>query len=148
MNKLTMSTTKLIIPATTTLFEMMKMIDEAIRVWPLPLTIDMSEVAFPLTRDVFFVLAKRFCTDQFKLILRHAHQVEMAHSASITAIVSGISAQFDREYQHQNVLKHNFTMWQYFLYEVSRWLHYIQFVFTRKKEKIPLYKVKNISPNF
>ncbi len=139
---------KIIIPKTVTLFETMKMIDVAIREKTLPLTIDMSEVSFPLTRDVFFVLAKRFRTDQFKLILRHEHQVEMAHSASISAILSGISAQFDREYEHTNILKHNFTMWEYFLYELKRWGHYIQFLFTRKKEKIPLYKVKNISPNF
>ena len=148
MNNTIMPPTKLIIPMTATLFETMKMIDEAITERTLPLTIDMSEVSFPLTRDVFFVLAKRFRTDQFKLILRHEHQVEMAHSASIWAILSGISAQFDREYEHKNILKHNFTMWEYFLYELKRWGHYIQFLFTRKKEKIPLYKVKNISPNF
>lgn len=111
---------KIIIPKTVTLFETMKMIDVAIREKTLPLTIDLSEVSFPLTRDVFFVLAKRFRTDQFKLILRHEHQVEMAHSASISAILSGISAQFDREYEHTNILKHNFTMWEYFLYELKR----------------------------
>ena len=142
-----MQTSKIIIPKTASLFESIKLIQSGIKEKPLPLTVDMSEVSFPLTRDVFFVLAKRFKVDQFKLILRHEHQVEMARSASINAIVSGISAEFDREFWANNLLKHNFTMWEYFVYELKRGVSYMKFLFIRKKEKIPLYKMKKASPN-
>jgi hypothetical protein len=142
-----MHQSKIIIPKTVSLFEAMKLIETGISEKTLPLTIDMSEVSFSLTRDVFFVLAKRFAKDQFKLLLRHEHQVEMARSAGITALVSGLTAEFDREYEDKNLLKHNFTMWEYFLYELKRGLMYIKFLFIRKKEKIPLYKMKKATPN-
>lgn len=83
-----MHASKIIIPKSASLFEAIKLIQSGIKEKTLPLTIDMSEVSFSLTRDVFFVLAKRFRPDQFKLILRHEHQVEMARSASINAVVS------------------------------------------------------------
>ena len=125
----------------------MKSIEEAIKTQSLPLTIDMSQVTFPLTRDVFFVLAKRFRPDQFKLLLKYDHQVEMARSAWLTALLSGLSAEFDREFENTNLLKHNFTMWEYFLYEVKRGWLYIKFLCTRKKEKLPLYRIKKATPN-
>lgn len=80
----------------------------------------MSNVSFPLTRDVFFVLAKRFPVEKFKLLLRYQHQIEMAKSASIQASLSGVTAEFEREFENKNLLKHNFTMWEYFLYELKR----------------------------
>ena len=76
-----MHPSKIIISTSASLFEAMKSIEEAIKTESLPLTIDMSQVTFPLTRDVFFVLAKRFRPDQFKLLLKYDHQVEMARSA-------------------------------------------------------------------
>lgn len=142
-----MQPSKIIIPKSSSLFEAMKLIEQWISEKTLPLTIDMSEVSFPLTRDVFFVLAKRFQKDQFKLLLRHEHQVEMARSAGITALLSGLTAEFDRQYDDTNLLKHNFTMWEYFLYELKRGFMYIKFLFVRKKEKIPLYKMKKATPN-
>ncbi len=142
-----MQTSKLILSKSVSLFESMKLIDQAIRTETLPLTIDMSQVSFPLTRDVFYVLAKRFRIDQFKLLLAHEYQVEMARSASINALLSGLNAEFEREFESKNLLKHNFTMWEYFLYELKRWMLYIKFLFTRKKEKIPLYKIKKATPN-
>ena len=142
-----MQPSKIIISTSAWLFEAMKSIEEAIKTQLLPLTIDMSQVTFPLTRDVFFVLAKRFRTDQFKLLLKYDHQLEMARSAWITALLSGLSAEFDREFENTNLLKHNFTMWEYFLYELKRGGLYIKFLFTRKKEKLPLYKIKKATPN-
>lgn len=142
-----MHPSKIIISKSASLFEAMKAIEEAIGSHALPLTIDMSQVTFSLTRDVFFVLAKRFKTDQFKLLLKYEHQVDMARSASISALLSGLSAEFDREFENKNLLKHNFTMWEYFLYEVRRAGLYIRFLFTRKKEKLPLYKIKKATPN-
>lgn len=138
---------KIIIDKSKSLFEAMKIIEHIIKEKTPPITIDLSEVSFPLTRDVFFVIARRFKKDHIKLILRHDYQVEMAHSAWIDAIVSWLVAEFDREFEKKNLLKHNFTMWEYFLYELKRWWMYIGFLFTRKKEKIPLYKLKKVAPN-
>ena len=48
----------------------------------------MSEASFPLTRDVFLVMKKRFRIDEFNLILRHEYEVDMARSVSIGATLA------------------------------------------------------------
>jgi hypothetical protein len=47
--------------------------------------IDMTEVGFPLTRDVFLVMKKRFRIDHFSLLVVHEYEVEMARSIGIGA---------------------------------------------------------------
>lgn len=139
--------TKLIIPKDTSLMATLSLIEETLSKSPKPLSIDMSDVSFPLTRDVFFVLKKRFRVDEFNLLLRHEYEVDMARSIWIWASISWLRAEFDREFSKKNILKHNFTMWEYFLYEMRRWWDYIIFLFTRKRAKTPMYKVKKWSPN-
>ena len=141
------SKSKIIIPKTASLFEAMRLIEKWLQDHQSSVLIDMSNVSFPLTRDVFFVLAKRFPVEKFKLLLRYQHQIEMAKSASIQASLSGVTAEFEREFENKNLLKHNFTMWEYFLYELKRWFMYIGFLFRRKKSAIPLYKMRKSNPN-
>ena len=38
-------------------------------------------------------------------------------------------------------------MWEYFRYEINRGREYIRFLFTRKRNTTPLYKIKKGSPN-
>lgn len=138
---------KLIIPRDIPLLSALKRIEEDIVHTHTPLTVDMSDVSFPLTRDVFLVMKKRFRTDQFHLLLRHEYEVDMARSLGIGAEVSWVRAEFDREFSKKNILSHNFTMWEYFLYEMRRWVQYLRFLFTRKRAATPLYKIKKWSPN-
>ena len=84
------------------------------------MTVDMGEVTFPLTRDVFLVMKKRFRIDEFNLLLSHDYEVDMARSIGIGASLSGVRAEFDREFLKKNMVKHNMTMWEYFLYELRR----------------------------
>lgn len=79
---------KLIIPSDITLLPALKRIEEEVANTLTPLTVDMSDVSFPLTRDVFLVMKKRFRTDQFHLLLRHEYEVDMARSLGIGAEVS------------------------------------------------------------
>jgi hypothetical protein len=138
---------KLIIPSDITLLPALKRIEEEVANTLTPLTVDMSDVSFPLTRDVFLVMKKRFRTDQFHLLLRHEYEVDMARSLGIGAEVSWVRAEFDREFSKKNILSHNFTMWEYFLYEMRRGWEYVRFLFTRKRATTPLYKIKKWSPN-
>ncbi len=138
---------KLILPHDTNLISSMRLIEEGIKTSSWPLTIDMSEASFPLTRDVFLVMKKRFRIDEFNLILRHEYEVDMARSVSIGATLAWVRAEFDREFSKKNILKHNFTMWEYFRYEINRGREYIRFLFTRKRNTTPLYKIKKGSPN-
>lgn len=138
---------KLILPHDLPLLPAMRHIEEELKKSSQPLTIDMSEAGFPLTRDVFLVMKKRFRSDQFHLLLAHEYEVDMARSLGIGAEVAGVRAEFDREFSKKNILKHNFTMWEYFLYELRRGWEYIQFLFTRKRKSTPLYKIKKGSPN-
>lgn len=79
---------KLIIPSDITLLPALKRIEEEVANTLTPLTVDMSDASFPLTRDVFLVMKKRFRTDQFHLLLRHEYEVDMARSLGIGAEVS------------------------------------------------------------
>ncbi len=139
--------TKLILPADLSLVSALKLIEINLKDAKLPLTVDMANISFPLTRDVFLVIKKRFRPDEVNLLLKHEYEVEMARSLGIGASVSGILAEFDREFSKQNIIKHNFTAWQYFIYEIKRWFAYIHFFLTRKRTKTPSYKVKKWSQN-
>ncbi len=123
------------------------MIDAKLKESKPPLVVDMADVSFPLTRDVFLVIKKRFRVDEVSLLLKHAYEIEMARSVGIGASLSGILAEFDREFAKENLIKHNFTAWQYFLYEIKRGFAYLRFLLTRKRAKTPIYKVKKGSPN-
>lgn len=48
----------------------------------------MGEAGFPLTRDVFLVMKKRFRVDEFSLLLNHDYEVDMARSIGIGATLS------------------------------------------------------------
>ncbi len=138
---------KLILPKDTNLILSMRLIEEEIKTSSWPLTIDMSEASFPLTRDVFLVMKKRLRVDEFNLLLKHGYEVDMARSVWIGATLAWVRAEFDREFSKKNILKHNFTMWQYFCYELNRGKEYIRFLFTRKRSTTPLYKIKKGSQN-
>ena len=45
-----------------------------------PLHIDLTEASFSLSRDFFFVLSKRFHTDEIILILEKESEMKMAKS--------------------------------------------------------------------
>lgn len=120
---------------------------ERIHTGPTPILVDMGEVSFPLTRDVFLVMKKRFRVDEFSLLLSHDYEVDMARSIGIGASISWVRAEFDREFSKKNIVKHNMSMWEYFLYELKRWGEYIMFLTTRKRPKVPLHKIKRHSPN-
>lgn len=49
------------------------------------LVVDLSNVSFPLSRDLFFVLAKRFHKDDIKLIVRDEQERLLARSFDLYA---------------------------------------------------------------
>lgn len=138
---------KLILRKELSLIQALKLIDERIKSWHTPVVVDMSEVGFPLTRDVLLVMKKRFRVDQFSLLLSFDYEVEMAHSIGIWAEKSWVRAEFDREYAKKDLLTHNLSMWEYFLYELRRGVEYVKFLFTRKRWKTPIHTIKKRSPN-
>lgn len=115
-----------------------------------PLHIDLTEASFSLSRDFFFVLSKRFHTDEIILILEKESEMKMAKSVWIQAELAGTLAEFEREFEKKNLLAHNMTMWEYFLYEVRRGFGYIRFLiveklFSRKPQK--MLHFREHSPN-
>lgn len=138
---------KLILRPDMTLIQALKAMSEHIHAGPTPVLIDMGEVSFPLTRDVFLVMKKRFRIDEFSLLLSHDYEVDMARSIGIGATLSWVRAEFDRAFSKKNIVKHNMSMWEYFIYELKRWGEYLMFLSTRKRSKIPLHKIKRHSPN-
>ena len=146
-----MTNTTITLSEKISLFEAFKEIDDRLQnigaSWIL--RVDMTQVRFAITRDVFFVMAKRFKGKQIELVLSHPHEVEMARSVHLQALLSNTSIDFEREFEKKNILKHNFTMREYFLYELKRWWEYIKFVFHRtpKENKKHIYKAKTATPN-
>lgn len=138
---------KLILRKDATLIQALKTISDHIHAGPTPVVVDMWEVSFPLTRDVFLVMKKRFRVDEFSLLLSYDYEVDMARSIGIGAAVSWVRAEFDRAFLEKNIIKHNLTRWQYFLYEMRRWYEYLRFLLSRKRSKMPLHKIKKYSPN-
>jgi hypothetical protein len=129
------------------LIQALRTIEESIKEWPTPVMIDMTEVGFPLTRDVFLVMKKRFRIDHFSLLVVHEYEVEMARSIGIGAGRSWVRAEFDREYSKKNILSHNLSMWEYFLYEIRRGWEYLKFVVKRKPKQPHIHTIKKRSSN-
>ena len=138
---------KLILRTNMSLIQALRAMSERITTGPTPVIIDMWEVGFPLTRDVFLVMKKRFRIDEFSLLLSHDYEVDMARSIGIGATLSWVRAEFDREYSKKNIIQHNMTSWEYLKYEIKRWVDYVWFLFSRKRPKVPLHKIKRHSPN-
>jgi hypothetical protein len=114
------------------------------------LYIDLSETSFPLSRDFLFVLSKRFHADEIMLIVSEESELKMAKSIWLQGELKGTFAEFEREYEKKNLLAHNMTMWQYFVYELKRGSSYIYFLlfkkfFAKKKERILHFRES--SPN-
>lgn len=79
---------KLILRTDMSLIQALRAMSERITTGPTPVIIDMGEVGFPLTRDVFLVMKKRFRIDEFSLLLSHDYEVDMARSIGIGATLS------------------------------------------------------------
>lgn len=104
--------------------------------------VDLIDASFPLHRDFFLVLSKKFPKDRYILRVKHEKIATLAHSLGIQAEVVGLNAEFERTYSWTNLATHNMTMWEYFVYEVRRawlWLKFVLFE-RQKKEKILYYK--------
>lgn len=124
----------------------LKIIKEALDTNPGRVTIDMMDVNFPLHRDFFLVLSRKFPRDRFLLLLKSENAITLAKSLGIQAEQSTFSEEFLRENPDFNLTTHNMSMWEYFLYECRRGLRSVKFFFTKnrqKEEKLPHYKKHN-----
>lgn len=114
------------------------------------LYVDLTDVSFQLSRDFFFVLSKRFHNDEIMIIVSEPSELAMAKSIGIQWELKWVFAEFEREYDKKNLLAHNMTMWQYFVYELKRGGSYLYFLlfkkfFQKKKERIIHFRQS--SPN-
>lgn len=109
-------------------------------------TIDMLDVSFPLHRDFFLVLSRKFPRDKFILILKSEKTASIADSLGIQTQTATFGEEFDRNHPHFNLATHNMSMWEYFLYECRRGAHRIRYFFSRKKSnepKLPTFRKNN-----
>ena len=104
------------------------------------------DVTFPLHRDFFLVLSRKFPSDQYVLRLKNEKSAELAKSLGIQIESSGFQAEFEKQYKNSNVTTHNMSMGEYFLYELKRGALYLKYVFVEKKKaekKLPKFKKRN-----
>jgi hypothetical protein len=112
------------------------------------LFVNLTHVGFRLTRDFFFVISQRFHRDRIILGVSNEIEVSMAKSLGLQSEIVGMKAEFDKAFEKKNILAHNMSMWEYFVYEVKRGLWYVRFYFVQKffkKEKI--LHIRKTSPN-
>jgi len=112
--------------------------------------VDLTETTFPLSRDFFFVLSRRFHSDEIILIVSEESELQMAKSIGIQGELKWAFAEFEREYEKKNLLAHNMTMWQYFRYEIKRGGSYLYFILFKKffqKKKERMLHFRESSPN-
>jgi hypothetical protein len=116
------------------------------------LCIDLTAIGFDISRDFLLVLARRFRPDQIHLMMGRATEVSMATHLSLSSELRGVKGDYIRAapIEKKNILAHNMTMWQYFVYEMRRVWAYIQFlalekVFKNKKKE--LIYISKTSPN-
>jgi hypothetical protein len=114
------------------------------------LYVDLTEISFSLSRDFFFVLSRRFRRDEVVIRVSDPTELAMAQSIGVQGELKGTFAEFDREYDKKNLLAHNMTMWQYFVYELQRGISYIKFLLLEKflrKKKEKMLHFRQSSPN-
>ncbi len=75
-----MNKTILKIPKQTPQVSVLSLIKEERKKYTGTIYIDLTEVAFPLSRDFFFVLAKRFHSDEIVILVSEVSELSMAKS--------------------------------------------------------------------
>lgn len=60
--------------------------------------VDLIDASFPLHRDFFLVLSKKFPKDRYILRVKYEKIATLAHSLGIQAEVVGLNAEFERTY--------------------------------------------------
>lgn len=108
--------------------------------------VDVVEVRFPLHRDFFLVLAKKFPRDRLRLRLPNEKSFHLAESLGFEAEIIGEKMSFEKSFSDANIATHNMSMKEYFFYELRRgvaWLrHAISYRFKRANN-LPHYKKNN-----
>lgn len=82
--------------------------------------IDLVDASFPLHRDFFLVLMRRFSRDRYILRLKEEKSAVLARSFGMQVEIAGIQAEFERKYSSSNLATHNMTMLEYLWYEIKR----------------------------
>lgn len=111
---------------------------------PKSLTLDLREASFHIWYDFLVILTRRFPSVHFTLLSVDPHLANIASSFSIRVSRSSIQSEFDKEYREKqaNLLKHNYTPWEYFLYEMKRFFQYLLFLIKRRPQNTYKSKLK------
>jgi len=117
---------------------------------PKSITIDVYKASFTIGYDFFMLLTRRFPGVNFTLLSNDPTITAIASGFSIRTTRSSVTSEFEEHYtkKQSTLIKHNYTRWEYFLYEVKRFFEYIFFIIRRKPEAIYKSKSKLKSTNF
>jgi len=136
------------IPENTSRTAAIKMIRETLDAQPGVVMVDLLDVNFPLHRDFFLVLSRKFPSDRYILRVKNEKIATVAKSLGIQTELAGIQAEFERKYSQTNMATHNMSMLEYLRYEIRRGWMYLKFVlFERKKKKNKVLYYKKTNSN-
>lgn len=105
--------------------------------------VDLSQVRFPLLRDFFLVMVRKFPKDRLHLVLPTEQSVTLAQSLGLEAEL--FSQKSSSAHTQESVTTHNMSMMEYLWYEIRRggnWIkrHTLDF---KKQGNNTLYYKKN-----
>lgn len=75
-----------------------KLIKTSLQENPGIMIVDLVDASFPLHRDFFLVLSRKFPKDRYVLRLKNEKLKELASSLGIQAEIVGLQAEFERSY--------------------------------------------------
>lgn len=146
MNNTSHTQSTMVIPANISRTAAIKKIKEKIQSSSGVITIDLTEATFPLHRDFFLVLSKKFPRDKMILRLKNDALAQVAKSLWLETEVLGVWAEFEKKYGKNTLTTHNMSMFEYLVYEMKRWWYWLKYIFFERKRwenKLPHYKKNN-----
>lgn len=105
-------------------------------------TLDIDVPSFLSTAYGLKLLLTHFPTKKFQIITTHPILKRIAEHVGIRAYSRVDTIEFEQEFAKSHILRHNFTFFEYFLYEIQRILSKIAFQYKKKSSPKLAYKKK------
>jgi hypothetical protein len=105
-------------------------------------TLDIEVPSFLSTSYGLKLLIAHFPTKKFQIITTHPILKRIAEHVGIRAYSRADAIEFEQEFAKSHILRHNFTFFEYFLYEIQKLFSKVVFQYRKKSSPKLAYKKK------
>jgi len=89
--------------------------------------LDLSEVSFELSAEFFTVLRKRYSQYHITCVIDRSLSPKAFEGFGFPIDRQRIRTEFDKEFAKKHILRHNFTIFEYFWYEMRRGIEFLRY---------------------